>query len=128
MRKQFLAFLFLIMFSLSTTGCFLLLAGAAGGAGTAMWFSGKMMQEAKVSRQKAVTASERGLRSLGYPLTQKTIADKVTQIKAEHSDGRTIWVDVHGVQPKLSRIEVRVGVASDKEAARELMNAIDKYL
>lgn len=128
MAKRFAAVVFLVLFSLSATGCFLLLAGAAGGAGTAAWLSGKLIEEVNVSRESAVSASEKALDALSYPVTKKTVDETVTQIKAEHTDGRVIWVDVHTVLPKTSRIEVRVGAVSDKEAAREILTKIEKYL
>jgi len=106
----------------------MLLAGAAGGGGTAAWLSGKLIEEVNVSREIAVSASERALKELNYPVTKKTVDETVTQIKAEYSDGRTIWVDVHKVLPKASRLEVRVGMVSDKEAARQILAKIEKYL
>ena len=128
MPKRFLVFIFLAVFCISATGCFLLLAGAAGGAGTATWLSGKLVEEVNASREKTVSASERALGALKYPVTKKTVDETVTQIKAEYSDGRTIWVDVHKILPKASRIEIRVGMTSDKAAARKLMTQIEKYL
>ena len=123
MPKRFLVFIFLAVFCISATGCFLLLAGAAGGAGTATWLSGKLVEEVNASREKTVSASERALGALKYPVTKKTVDETVT-----HSDGRTIWVDVHKILPKASRIEIRVGMTSDKAAARKLMTQIEKYL
>jgi len=128
MVKRLALFTFLAVFSLSMTGCFLLLAGAAGGTGTAVWLSGKLVKEVDSPRATVVSASEKALAALNYPVTKKIVDDTVTQIKAEYRDGRTIWIDVRDVVPKTSKIEVRVGAASDKEAAREILTKIDKYL
>ncbi|KPK98053.1 MAG: hypothetical protein AMJ95_06260 [Omnitrophica WOR_2 bacterium SM23_72] len=109
-------------------GCVALLAGAAGGAGTAAWLSGKLSQEVNVSFDRALQASRRGLESLKFRVTKETLKEDVAQLMSKYSDGRTIWVDVHRVADSASRIEVRVGATGDKEAAQKVLNQIRRYL
>ena len=109
-------------------GCVALLAGAAGGAGTAAWLSGKLSQEVNVSFDRALQASRRGLESLKFKVTKETLKEDVAQLMSKYSDGRTIWVDVHRVADSASRIEVRVGATGDKEAAQKVLNQIRRYL
>ena len=54
--------------------------------------------------------------------------DAVTQIRAEHSDGRKIWVDVLAVTDNSTKIEIRVGAKGDNSEAEKILNQTKKYL
>jgi len=109
-------------------GC-VILAGAAGGAGTAVWLSGKLTQEVNFPFERAVEASKSGIKSLRLGITKVTVEDKVAQIMGKYTDGKTIWVDVHKITEASSRIEVRVGaVSGDKEAAAKILKQIQRHL
>jgi len=110
-------------------GCIALLAGAAGGAGTAAWLSGKLVQETNVPLDRAVKASKSALKSLKLEVTKETVEKDVVQIMSKYSDGKTVWIDVRKVTESSSKIEVRVGVVSaDKEAANRILKKILHYL
>jgi len=110
-------------------GCFLLLAGAAGGTGTAAWLSGKLTQEVNASNDTAIRAAKSALRSLKLELTKETREEAVAQIMSKYTDGRTIWIDIHKITVNTSKIEVRVGgMGSDKAAASKIMKRITRYL
>ncbi len=110
-------------------GCFLLLAGGAGGAGTAVWLSGKLTQQVNASYDNAVKAAKSALRSLNLEITKETKEEAVAQVMSKYSDGRTIWIDIHKITANSSKIDVRVGgMGSDKAAASEIMKRINSYL
>lgn len=109
-------------------GCVALLAGAAGGAGTAAWLSGKLSQEVNVSFDRALEATRSGLESMKLKVTKETVKEDIAQVMSNYSDGRTIWVDVRRLTDSTSRIEVRVGAAGDKQAAQKVLNQIRRYL
>ena len=50
------------------------------------------------------------------------------QIKGKYTDGKTIWVDIRPVTPSVTKIDVRVGAVSDKEAARIVLDEIKEHL
>ncbi|MBU1726383.1 MAG: DUF3568 domain-containing protein [Candidatus Omnitrophica bacterium] len=111
------------------SGCFVLLAGAAGGAGTAAWLSGKLVQQVDEPYDRVVKAAKSGLRSQRFPLNKETADKNVTQLISEYSDGKTVWIDVHRISASRSQIEVRVGtVPGNKDAADKILNAIMQYL
>ena len=118
----------LVVLPVFTCGCLALLAGAAGGAGTSVWLSGKLVQEVDSSFEETVGAVESGLESLSLDVAKMTKKDDVAQIKSNYTDGKTIWVDVRPVTSSSSKIEVRVGAIGDEEAAREVLDSILKYL
>jgi hypothetical protein len=128
MLRKFGIFLGCAFLLLNLSGCFALFAGAAGGAGTAVWLSGKLAQEANLSMQRCQEAAKHALTSLKLDIVKETVKEDIVQLISRYTDGRTIWVDVHRVTDKSSRIEVRVGAAGDKEAARKIMERISKYL
>ncbi len=127
MRKIF-AVILMFLFIVSTSGCLALLVGAGAGAGTSTWLSGKLVQEVDASLEKAISASEKGINALNLDITKKTVKSDVAQIMAEYTDGSTVWVDIHRVLANTSRIEIRVGMRSDKEAARKILDQIKKRL
>ncbi len=128
MKKRFALFLALIFLTTVLSGCMLLLAGAAGGAGTAVWLSGKLVEEENVSFLRSYDAAKAALASFRYPVEKDTIRTNVAQIIAKHTDGRTIWVDIHRITDVRSRIDVRVGARSDQDAARVLLERIKRNL
>ena len=127
MFRKLLILVFGLLLVVSTSGCFMLLAGAVGGAGTAGWLSGKLSQEVNVSFKDGVGAANRAMDVLNLDVTKVTTGDMVAQIIGEHTDGRKIWIDVHRVSKSVSRIEVRVGATGDQEASRRILDKILQY-
>ena len=109
-------------------GCVALVAGTAGGAGTAFWLGGKIDQQVNASLTHAVEAVTKTFDAMRLKITKTTVKDEVAQIMGEYSDGRTIWVDVHKISNKSSRIEIRVGATGDKAASRKILDKIKRYL
>lgn len=117
----------LLLFNLY--GCFLLIGGAAGGAGTAAWLSGKLTQQVNAPYDTTINAAKSALRSLNLEMTKETKEESVAQIMGKYSDGRTIWIDIHRISPNSSKVEVRVGaIGSNKTEASEIMKKINSYL
>lgn len=129
MCRRILAVLSVIACLTLMSGCVFLLAGAAGGAGTALWLSGKLSQEVNAPFERTIKAAKSALKSLRLQIDKETLAEDVAQIMAKYSDGRTIWIDIHRVTEASSKIEVRVGaVSQDKEAADKILKKIMRYL
>lgn len=128
MLKKMMAFIFLVLLTVNTCGCLLLLAGAAGGGGTAAWLSGKLVQEVNAPFDKTIQATKSGLKSLDLNVAKETRKESVAQIMSNYSDGRTVWIDIHRVSSSSSRVEVRVGAVSDREAASKILDKIMRYL
>ena len=124
---------FILIFSglllMNLCGCVPLLAGAAGGAGTAVWLSGKLSQEVNAPYKRTIKAVKSGLNSLKLDVVKETIDPNSAQIMSKYTDGKTIWVDVHRLSDSRSKIEVRVGaVNGDKEAENKIFKRIISYL
>ncbi|MDD5669934.1 MAG: DUF3568 family protein [Candidatus Omnitrophica bacterium] len=117
-----------LLFMVNMGGCVLLVAGAAGGVGTATWLSGKLSQEVSVPFERAIEGVKSGLKSLKLNVTKETQKEEIAQIMSNYTDGKTIWIDVKKISGTTSRIDVRVGAAGDKEAARKVLDRILRYL
>lgn len=129
MAKRISILIFAGLLLMNMYGCVALMAGAAGGAGTAVWLSGKLTQEVNAPFEQTINATKSALQSLKLEVTKETKEQKVAQIMSKYSDGKIIWVDIHKVTDSSSRIEVRVGaVGSDKAAARKILKRIVSYL
>jgi len=128
MFKKAIIFISLIGLSITLSGCLVLLAGAAGGAGTAYWLSGKLTQDFNKPYNQVIQAAHNALDDLKFPVTRKTTTSEVTQIISKYSDGATIWIDIKATTPLATNIAIRVGTTGHKEAERNLMAKISKSL
>jgi len=128
MIKKLALFVISAIVLVQLTGCVALLAGAAGGAGTAVWLSGKLSQEVNVPYDRTVVAVKSALESLKLKVAKETAKADITQVISNYTDGRTVWIDIHRVSDAASKIEVRVGAAGDKQAAHKILDTIKKYL
>ena len=124
MLKKIGLCVYLVSCALGLSGCFALVAGVAGGAGTAVWLSGKLTQEVNKPYGRTVDAVQDALKSMGLAITKETKEDRIAQIMSNYTDGKTIWVDVRLVSEKVSRVDVRVGASGDKEAEQKIMDKI----
>ena len=128
MFRKIGAFIFAVLLVVNMCGCVALLAGAAGGAGTATWLSGKLTQEVNSSLEKSLKAVKSALKSLKLTITKEVKKEDVVQVMSKYADGKTIWIDIWPVTESISRIDVRVGMLTDQEASRKILNRILKYL
>jgi hypothetical protein len=116
------------LFLANLYGCVAVVAGTAGGAGTATWLSGKLVQNVDAPFEKSLQAAKEALKSLDLKITKETVEGNNAQLRSEYTDGKPIWVDVHRLTPKASSIEVRVGLLGDKEAAQKILDRIHANL
>jgi hypothetical protein len=126
--KKFLALICTGFMALNFCGCVALLAGAAGGAGTAAWLSGKMVEEVNSPYDKVVTATKSTLASMQLPITSETQVKGVDQIRSTYTDGRKIWIDIRSMSSTSSKIEIRVGALGDKATSDTLLKKITSSL
>jgi len=128
MIKKLIGLFFSIILLVNMYGCIAILAGAAAGTGTAAWLSGKLSQEVNTSFEASLKATKSALQSLKLDVTKETVKEDLAQVMSNYTDGKTIWIDINRVSKTTSRIEVRVGVTGDKEAAHKILDRIRRYL
>ncbi len=114
---------------LNMCGCVALVAGAAGGAGTSAWLSGKLTQQFNSTYDRTVIAAETALKSLDLQITKEAKEADITQLKSKYTDGKDIWIDVRRITENSTKVEVRVGAVNpDKEAADKILKSIKGHL
>jgi hypothetical protein len=129
MRQRISAFVGVVLFLSSVYGCIPLLAGAAGGAGTAAWLSGKMSQTVNAPFEKTIKAAKSALSAMNLAIEKETQDKDIAQIVSKYTDGKTIWIDIRPVTETSSKIDVRVGaVNADKKASDKILRRIQRYL
>ncbi len=130
MLKKMMYMIFSGMLMLNLCGCFALVAGVAvGGAGTAVWLSGKMTQEFQTSYHATIDETKLALQSLNLKVVSEKGDANVTQFRAYYSDGDEMWIDIDRITDSSTKVEVRVGgVKPDKEAASVVLKKIQSFL
>ena len=129
MVKKIAGLIVAAFFLTNIYGCFAVVAGAAGGAGTSAWLSGKLSQDVHAPFEKTVKASRSALESMKLEVTKETTKEDMAQIIGKYTDGKTIWIDVHRLTESSSKVDVRVGaVNGDKAASDKILKKIQKYL
>jgi hypothetical protein len=129
MLKKIAVFGVSVFLLLNLCGCFALFAGAVGGAGTAVWLSGKLTQQFNASYARTVSATESALKSLSLEIVKEEKEANVTAFRSKYTDGKEIWIDVKRITEVSTKVEVRVGAVNpDKEACNKILNRIKESL
>ncbi len=129
MIKKSVMMLVVGLFLVSTAGCFAIFAGAAAGAGTAVWLSDKLTQQVNAPYERTVTASENALKAMNLPINKETHQARVAQLRSTYIDGKEVWIDVRKITETTTKVEVRVGAVSpDKEASAAILKKIQENL
>jgi len=133
MFKKIAVFIFSVMLLVNICGCVALIAGgAAGGAGTAVWLSGKMTQYVNAPLEQVTKVAKDSLQSRNMAIMTKEVSSSghdVVQIRSREASGEKIRIDIHKITETRSRIEVRVGtIISNKEAADRILKGITERL
>jgi hypothetical protein len=113
---------------LNLYGCVAILFGTVGGAGTAVWLSGKLVQQVQAPYDKTIEAAKTALKSMNLEIAKEAKAHEVTQIRSYYTDGRKIWIDIRPVSETSTGIEVRVGVFGDRIASDVVLKKITSNL
>lgn len=116
--------------SLLTTGCPILIfgAGAAAGVGIFKYVKGESRRDYSVPYERAWQASQDSLKELEMPVFSTT-KDKLKGIlKARRADGKKIEVRVRSVNETTTRVTIRIGQFGDKEASERVHQVIAKKL
>lgn len=125
--KKLAVFISAVLILANIYGCVAIIAGGvAGGAGTAVWLSGKLVQQVNASLEQTTNAAKLALQSSRKSIiTKETLEKGIVQIRSRDINGEKIWIDVFRVTDRTSQIQVRVGtIFSDKEAADRVLKSI----
>lgn len=109
------------------SGCELLVIGglaAGAGAGTAIYFKGRLEDSLDASLAKSRTAALATLREMSLPVLSDKTHPNMARIESESADGRGIRIDLEATASNKTSIIVRVGMMGDEELSKELLSRI----
>ncbi|TAL01218.1 MAG: DUF3568 family protein [Verrucomicrobia bacterium] len=123
MKNKFLLLLIAGLISVLGTGC-ILFVGAAAGAGGYAWYSGELKSSEAVSYEKAISATQAAMKSLGYAQTEMDKDALRTKITFRGAGDEKAVVTLNKLSSNVTEIRVRVGVVGDRAKSTGIMDAI----
>lgn len=113
-------------------GCAIALAGCAavivGAGGTVYWQHGKIISEEILKPAAIAQATKAAFAAQKIAITSEVTKNKSIQLRGENTDLKKIFVDIITINEQLTRLEIRFGVAGEREPARALLAEIKKNL
>ena len=126
--QQWLFGCVLVLFVMTHAGCFLLVVGAAAGAGGVAWVQGDLEKSYDASVDRVHAAAKRALKQLKLPVTQDVKDTHGAKLQSQYSDGKDVTVQIEAITEKSSRVKIRVGVFGDQERSESIRVALERYL
>lgn len=117
----------LLLATVGTSGCILLL-GAAGGVAGSKYVGGKLDAEINAPVEKVHQASVAGLKSLGLPLVKNQGDKLAAELESRTVDDKKIVIAIGFVSETQSKLSIRVGTIGDEKRSRSILNAIQAEL
>jgi hypothetical protein len=117
----------LLMAPLLLQGCWFLAAGAVAGSGAFAYYNGWVARDYNTSVSSAYTASLQACSSLGVKVVKKEKELASASIMGKDGDS-DVWINIKQVDQKTIKIEAKVGLIGDKQAAENIHTAITKRL
>ena len=111
---------------LALSGC--IVVAAAAGAGTYAYVSGALDATLDSSLDRAVAATERGLKDLRFSavlVTHDALVGKATATMADDTD---IEIKLKKITDTTTRVSIRVGTFGSEKKSIEILDAIKKRL
>jgi len=114
--------------ALTSSGCFALAVGAAGGAGGAVYVLGKLTEEVNHEVPVVHEAAVHAMKDLGLKLSEDRADQLSAHLESEFSDGTNVWIDMKAIADNRTKLVIRVGVTGDEARARKIDDAIKRRL
>ena len=124
LRSQCLALLLLVTL---TSGCAVVVVGAAAGSGVA-FIRGKLVKNLDYSVEQVHKATLAAAKDLGYFITADELNRHSAKIAGTDDEGKKITVDVEALTEKAATVEIRFGVFGNDEKSTEFLKEIEAKL
>ena len=123
-------FLLVLLWSISTTGCALLVASAVVGVGSYTYHQGELKRGYQTNYDAAVQASVNALKTLDIRMTGQRNDPLETILKGEYFNGKPITITITRKDPAITDIGIRSGFVGfwDKEFSEKIHEEIQKNL
>lgn len=113
-----------IVGSALSTGCALLLVGAAIGAGTVAYVSGELRAADEVTMDRAWSATLGAMSELQFKVTTQQKDALAGQIVARRADDTKIEIRLKRQSDRVTEFRIRVGTFGDEALSRYILDKI----
>jgi hypothetical protein len=120
-----------------SAGCLWVAAGAAAGGAAAagyFYYKGTLYRDYPITVADGSVAVRKALTDLHFPIVQEERHDTDTVLTSRTLDGYTVRINLEvqprqvPVDPPLTRISVRVGLAGDEAVSARILDQVHGYL
>jgi hypothetical protein len=123
MKKQIASLVLGLAALAALSGCMVVAAGAVAGGGTYAYISGWGEQSYNVDVADSYDAALRACSALNLHVESKSRSLSDASISAK--DGETpVWINMEAMNPKVTKVRVRVGYLGDEPATQRIQQAI----
>jgi hypothetical protein len=129
MQKKIVATMMLTSM-LMLGGCGVLAGAAVAGAGTAVYYQGKLNGNVEAPFEETVTATKTALREQGVTIDtfehEVTSGEKVAEFHGVNEENKQVWVDLSQEGDGPTQVTLRVGIVGDEGKARDILGSIQQ--
>lgn len=128
MNRKLILITMLVGVSLILAGC-ALFAGAAAGAGTYAWVSGKLTFTTPHDVARSHEATLAAFKRLEIVVVKDETSELGSKMEGKSkTTGETVTVDLEPQASNVTKIDIRVGFFGNHDKEREVADAIRKHL
>lgn len=117
----------LVVIAAMYPGC-VLLAGAAVGAGSAVYVRGKLKDTVNHPVRDVHEAARRSLMDMGLRIQDEQVDDLASWLRSEFADGKDVRIYVDSITDQASEITIRVGFFGDRSRSQSILDDIKDHL
>ena len=112
--------------ALMLSGCAAVWLGgaAAAGAGTVVFYKGRLEQTLNAPLGQTHDATLKALRELGLPIREDKKDHLTGHLESEYADGKNVWIDLTAVGDDHTKVMIRVGIMGDEARALDILDRI----
>ena len=127
MNRKMVLIIMLVGVSLILSGC-VLFAGAAAGAGSYAWVSGKLTFTTPHDVARSHEATLAAFKKLDIVVVKDETSSLGSKMEGTTKTGETVTVDLEPQAANVTKIDVRVGFFGNHDKEREVADVIKKHL
>ena len=125
-----ITFLFLILFTMTGTGCGFFVAGAVSGAGIFSYMDGELTRLYQADFSTTIKACSNALKANSLTIKNEKLEGLSAQINAEYYNGKPVTVKIMRASTNISKVAVRSGIIGvwDKDFSEQVHVSIEQHI
>ncbi len=110
-----------------TGGCFLLVAGAAAGAGAVVYVNGELKESEGVDYDRVYDATLAAMNDLQFSVVSKQKDAITAVVTARTGTDKKVIVTLNKQSATATEIRIRVGTVGDKDVSQQILAKIKSH-